>query len=140
METRPTIYTFGYEKRRPEELRAESDRLDAVVMDVRIKPFSRRPDWAKSHLTALLGDRYRWVAGFGNVNYKGGPVELADPEAGLAQIADLIEQGRNIILLCYEADPKTCHRSQVAELIAERWGCDVQHLVRDSDSAQLALL
>ena len=134
----PVLYTFGYEQRPPEDLLAEADRLDAVVVDVRIQPFSKRAAWGKPHLAALLGHRYRWVAGFGNKNYKGGPVELADPEAGLAQIADLIAEGRNIILLCYEADPANCHRSQVAALIAARFGCPVEHLVKEG--VQLCLL
>jgi uncharacterized protein (DUF488 family) len=132
-----TIYTFGYEKRQPEELMAEVERLTAIVVDVRIKPFSRRSSWGKTHLEILLGDRYRWERGFGNVNYKGGPIELADPEGGLAKVAPLIQEGRNIILLCYEADPKTCHRSQVAELIAERFGCRIEHLIREDPQLTL---
>jgi len=35
------IYTFGYQQRQPEELRAEVERLDGVVVDVRIQPRKR---------------------------------------------------------------------------------------------------
>jgi uncharacterized protein (DUF488 family) len=137
---KPTIYTFGYEKRQPEELVAEAERLSAVVVDVRLKPYSRRREWNLNNLARLCGPvhGYLWIKGFGNLNYKGGPIELADPEDGLARVAHDIERGRNIILLCYEADPKTCHRWQVAELIAKRFGCRIEHLVLKG--SQLSLL
>lgn len=132
-----TIYTIGYEKREMNELVAEVERLDAMVVDVRMRPFSRWTDWTNTRLESILGERYRWVEGFGNENYKGGPIELHDPEEGFEQIADLIEQGRNVILLCLEADPTQCHRSHVADLIVERFGCPIKHLIPGGTQLEL---
>jgi uncharacterized protein (DUF488 family) len=133
-----TLYTFGSENRSMAELVDEAARLKAVVVDVRIRPFSWWSDWTKSRLEALLGDRYRWVEGFGNQSYKGGPFVLSDPEAGLEQIADLIKRGQNILLLGTEADPHICHRAYVAELVAGRYGCRIEHLIQGG--TQLGLL
>lgn len=138
MAKRTTIYTIGYENRTMAELVDEANRLKAVVVDVRMRPFSRWSDWTKGRLEDLLGERYRWVKGFGNENYAGGPIDLSDPEEGLEEIADLIKKGRNVLLLCYEADPGRCHRTLVAELIAERFGCTIEHLIQSG--TQLGLL
>lgn len=125
------IYTFGYQKRRPAELLAEAKRLGAVVVDVRLVPRSRAPGWSKRALAELLGERYQHVRGFGNVNYKdGGPVELADAEAGLDAVRPILERGQSIILLCYEEQPGDCHRSAVARLLAGETSIPIEHLLR----------
>jgi hypothetical protein len=63
----------------------------------------------------------------GNRNYKGGPVEIVDLEAGLAQVADrLVSQP--VILLCVCAEVERCHRRLVAEAISVRYGVSVTHL------------
>jgi len=72
-------FTAGYAGRRPEALARLAERLDLTVFDVRFSPTSRDPRWRRPHLEKLLGDRYRHVGALGNVNYKGGPILLADP-------------------------------------------------------------
>jgi uncharacterized protein (DUF488 family) len=133
------IYTFGYEKRSVDELAEEAYLLDAVVVDVRIRPFSRAKGWSRRNLEIVLGDHYLWVREFGNKNYKGGPTELVDVKAGLEIVAPLIAEGRDLILLCYEADPADCHRTDVAEAIAARFGGEINHLVRGNPPSQPAL-
>ena len=53
----PTLYTIGYEKRSIDDLlwvlRARG--VDCVV-DVRLKPWSRRPGFSKTKLAASLAD------------------------------------------------------------------------------------
>ncbi len=45
------IYTFGYTGKKPSDLKAEAERLDAVVVDIRFSPNSRVPHW---RMTTLL--------------------------------------------------------------------------------------
>ena len=52
---------------------------------------------------------------FGNRNYKGGPVEIVDYQAGKSLVA---AHPRPVILLCVCRDPATCHRADVARRLA----------------------
>src|SRR5688572_22036668 len=78
-----TIFTFGYSGRDPSELMQDQAQLDALVVDVRYRPFSKDPRWTKENLKELLGENYRWIGKFGNTNYKGSEIRLDDPEMGL---------------------------------------------------------
>jgi len=96
----PTIYTVGYARlREPERLAHLAAELDAVVVDVRFKPYTSFKGWSRADLHARLGSSYRWVEAFGNEGYRGGPVRLHDAARGLADVTPLLEVG-NIILLC----------------------------------------
>ncbi len=123
----------------------------AQVIDVRQLPLSRRPGFSKRTLAAGLGE-----AGIGYVHLRalGTPPEgreankrrqwdrfwpiveasLATLEAGVAleQAADLA-RGRRSCLLCFEADPCICHRLRVGEMLAERHGFTLRHLLVESD-------
>lgn len=63
----------------------------------------------------------------GNRNYKGGPVEIVDLEAGLAQVAALLVH-QPVILLCVCAEVQHCHRRLAAEAIVARYGASLTHL------------
>jgi uncharacterized protein (DUF488 family) len=106
------VLTFGYQGRRPQELLALADAEGAVVVDVRIKPWSRLPGWSQKALQELLGERYVWVRELGNQDYKGTGVRLVDEEAGLAKVREMLES-RPVILLCFESDETRCHRRHV---------------------------
>ena len=53
--------------------------------------------------------------------------EILD-EADLTPIAELAAAGRRPALLCVERDPEACHRSLVAERLADRHRVAVEHL------------
>ncbi len=119
------IFLAGYGGRHPDWLLAAATSLDAVVFDVRLSPRSRRPEWSGHRLTALLGNRYQHVPGWGNVNYRGGPIVLADPESGLAAWD---AEDRAVILLCQCRESATCHRRTVADYLIAQRGVTVQEL------------
>ena len=109
----------------------------AVVIDVRAVAASRRAGFSKGILSASLED-----AGIAYVHLRelGTPKEgriaarqgrtaemteifeahLAEPKAQL-QLAQAVEiaRDRKAALLCYEADPKGCHRTIVARHMRE---------------------
>lgn len=116
------LYSCGYQGHQVEALRQQAERLDAIVADVRLKPFSRDPAWRRGPLERVLGARYVWIEALGNLNYRGpGPVLLKDAEAGLAVLREFLSQ-RPVILLCVCASPVACHRTVVANAIAaEGW-------------------
>lgn len=127
------IYTLGYAQWSIVEVESQLDALDADLIDVRQRPYTTKPGFEKSDLRARLGDRYRHLPAFGNVNYKKGPIELADPDKGLRIIRKL---KRAPVLMCGCQDPRRCHRNAVARFLAERLGGTVNHLRAPSERAQ----
>ena len=119
-----TVYTAGYGGRHFEDMVAWLDALDADLFDIRFSPRSRNPVWSGTELAKRLGDRYVHVLAFGNRNYKGGPVDLMDYEAGKRQV---LNWPRPVILLCVCTDPTHCHRTTVAARLRED-GCTVEEL------------
>ena len=52
---------------------------------------------------------YYHIPALGNVNYRGGPIVIADYAAGKHVIEDLRSRARTVVLLCVCADVQTCH-------------------------------
>jgi hypothetical protein len=123
-----TIYTLGYSGLSPADLLRLAETRDLVVLDIRYSPRSRRPEWTRARLSALLGARYVHLPELGNVNYRGdGPIVLADPAQGVQRAAAYLAQ-RDVLLLCACRDLATCHRLPASELLAEATGASLQHL------------
>ncbi|MBN2584983.1 MAG: DUF488 domain-containing protein [Planctomycetes bacterium] len=138
------VYTLGYTGWQPAELLEVAERLNATVIDVRLMPRSRwSPGFNAKALQAALGDRYVWLEGFGNLNYKGGPIVLKDFAGAVAKLGEMSPHGPRVILMCGCADVNVCHRKMVAERLAKFWHCPIEHLERPKrevpDSDQLGL-
>lgn len=124
-----TVYTAGYSGLTASQLLAKAEELSAIVVDIRIKPFARDPQFRQGAMTALLGGRYIHVGSLGNVNYKSdGPVQFVDEAVGLAQVEAVLTTGP-VILLCGCWNVAECHRRVAAEALGER-GYPVTHLER----------
>lgn len=115
-------------------------------MDVRQLPQSRRPGFSKNILAAALGEA---GIGYSHVKQLGDPKEgreaarrgdmeefkaifsahldLPESRVALRHAAETVE-GQATVLLCYERDPKTCHRSLVAKRLQDICSLSVQHL------------
>ncbi|MDB5451336.1 MAG: hypothetical protein JWQ52_2464 [Phenylobacterium sp.] len=141
------LATIGYES---ETQDAVIGRLKAagvkVLIDVRAVAASRRAGFSKTLLAASLaeaGIEYVHLRQLGtpkpgrDAARKGHVAEmraifedhLAEPAAQveLARAAE-IAGDRKAALLCYEADPKGCHRSIVADRICASIGCEIENL------------
>ncbi len=142
------LFTIGYEGRSTDEF---ADSVAAVgvttLVDVRDLPFSRKRGFSKNALAALLGDsgvEYVHERRLGNPKplrdyvKSGGDwgwfadtfrERLAMADDALDSVLARIERGEVVCLLCFEADAARCHRSLVAEALAERAdGLAVKHL------------
>lgn len=120
------VFTIGYGGKTPAQIKAIVDDLDAVLFDIRFSPRSRQPQWAKKNVAALVGvERYTHLKALGNVNYKGGPIEFVDWEAGLQAIE---QSDKPVILMCVCKDRHTCHRTTAAEQL-KHLGYEVQELL-----------
>jgi uncharacterized protein (DUF488 family) len=141
------LYSIGYEKALLRDVIATLAAAGVrVLLDVRDRPISRRPGFSKRQLAAAIeaaGMQYLHLAALGT------PPEgrlanrrrewerfwaivddrLARPEAELdLERAAAIAAAAPSCLLCYEADPRNCHRSHIAELLARHHGFGVRHL------------
>lgn len=140
-----TIYTLGYSGWKIDDIRATVDRLDAVLVDVRMVPRSRVLHWNSYALGREFGPRYAWVRELGNKNYKGTfeQIEIANFPAGEQRLRELIGaapapslvDGKAIILLCGCADVNQCHRKILADWLAQAWSANVVHLTAPDTKA-----
>jgi uncharacterized protein (DUF488 family) len=45
------------------------------------------------------------------------------------ELTSLVRAGRRICILCYERDPRQCHRRRIGELLTERTGARGKDLI-----------
>lgn len=113
------LYTYGYLAGSLEELAGYAS-AGALILDIRINPTSRSPVWRQGHLRKVLGEAYDWCPDLGNPNYRsGGPVALANEEAGLPVVEQLL-RSRPVVMLCACRDWRQCHRKLAAEAFQKR--------------------
>lgn len=142
------LATIGYEGATLDGVvRALQDAGVETLVDVRAVARSRRPGFAKTRLAAGLaegGIGYLHLRGLGTpadgrAAAKAGQHDemrrvfgehLATPEAqtDLHHLAERIEAGERVALLCYEAAPEHCHRRQVTEALARMLPVEIADL------------
>ncbi len=142
------LCTIGYEKASQAEVLAALAAAGVRrVIDVRDRPLSRRAGFSKRQLQAGLeahGIQYVHLKALGTppegreANHQRQwqrfweivETKLATPEAehALEEAAALAAEAPTC-LICYEADWRICHRSLVAQKLAERSGFEIRHLL-----------
>ena len=98
------LYTIGYSRRTARNILAIATELDAVVIDVRGSPRSRKADFNRPALERVMGARYVW-RGETLGNYA---PNVVTPE-GLRWLEQFGDK-RHAILMCMEGPPGDCHR------------------------------
>jgi uncharacterized protein (DUF488 family) len=132
------LYTLGYLAWTPAAFVQRVEVLGAVVADIRFSPSSRHPAWRQTALKRTLEVWYHHVPTLGNRNYKGGPVEIVDLDAGLEVVHELLEASP-VLLLCACRDVQRCHRRLVAEACTAWYGVPVTHLEPPATAETLPL-
>lgn len=131
-----TIYTVGYEKRTGAELMALlKEHGVEVLADIRQRPMSRKVDFRGGVLRASCdraGIEYRGWPGLGSTEEQRDDLHETGDFPTFARrfrahavkhaTSDLDElaRGKAVALLCYERCHGECHRSVVADLLADR--------------------
>lgn len=146
------VATVGYERTTVDAfLRTLRDAGVELLVDVRAVASSRRPGFAKTRLAANLagaGIEYLHLRGLGTpadgrAAARAGrhaemerifEAHLATDAArdDLERLVDLVGAGPRLCLLCFEANPRHCHRTLVARALAAR----VPIVVRDLHPAR----
>jgi uncharacterized protein (DUF488 family) len=123
-----TIFTIGYSGITPSELEQIVDEHNALLVDIRFSPRSKALQWRGDTLRKQFGDRYMHLRSLGNIHYRDGlPIELENPENGVAILGPILEK-QPVILLCVCRDHEVCHRSHAARYLAQRLGAAIEHL------------
>lgn len=142
------VYTIGYERRDGDEL---FDLLREVgvnyLADIRDKPISRKPDFRAVSLRARCVDTR---IEYGPWPSLGSPEQLRDRlhatgdlaafhkafrsyaqahlEEPIEQLARIVKK-KSVALLCYERLHEECHRSTIADLLADRLQAGIEAIV-----------
>lgn len=141
----PVLYTIGYERSALEDFLATlTDAGVQLLVDIRERPYSRRQEFSKGALREAVeraGMAYRHERELGApVHIRHAVQETGDYETFFRRYREHLarqepalqglvgEQRTPMALLCYEADPAQCHRSVVAERLAELTGAEMHHL------------
>jgi uncharacterized protein (DUF488 family) len=144
-----SLFTIGYEQAKPDAVLGELRRAKVdLLVDTRAVAASRRPGFSKRQLAAALdeaGIAYlhlqklgtptegRQAARSGDIDtlWRVYDKHIKTPQAqdALDELVALIKSGKRIALLCYERDPKHCHRSRVAALVKKRARVTVEDLI-----------
>lgn len=138
------VFTIGYEGRTLQELLVALQRARVeLLVDTRHRANSRKRGFAKTALAASLG-----AIGIEYAHRRelGTPPDLMEDlrDAGAYDLgvyadhldarAEVVEavarevEGARVAMLCFEHDPRVCHRSVVADRVARRLALRVVHL------------
>jgi len=122
----------------------------SVVADVRQTPISRKKGFSKNKLQGLLPEKQIEYINFKELGtsrkmrdslkatgdyrvlFRQYGVLLSEKKEQLDKIKNLAYSGKNVMLLCFERNPETCHRKMIAEAIKKRAanGLKVGYIVR----------
>ncbi len=134
-----TIWTIGYQKLFPQTLVAELEAAGVRrVLDVRLRPQSRRPGMSKTRLGALLAEHgiaYEHRRELGTPLeirglYRAGHNERAaiayrehiesDSQQEIDELAASLASSPRTALLCLEENPAECHRRVLTDALRVR--------------------
>jgi uncharacterized protein (DUF488 family) len=134
------IQTLGYAQWTLAEVAAHVRKADALLVDVRRQPYSSKSGFRKPDLQDELDDRYLHVPAFGNENFQhpDAPIEIRNVWRGIHRLQERAVP-ETIVLLCGCADPQSCHRTVVAETLADVFQADIRHLSPPDNPRQGAL-
>lgn len=120
------IYTIGYQGITVADLLMVMDNRDiGLLVDVRSRPYSRKPEFNKNRLIEQLGSRYVWKGDIlGGLPPKG----ASRPHIEDSAIGWLSSQTDNVLLMCMERHPCDCHRYLEIGVRLKKMGVDSVHI------------
>jgi uncharacterized protein (DUF488 family) len=121
------LYDLGYADFKDPNLLAAVQKLDGRLVDIRYSPRARVPAYNQGNLTSALGERYAWLRSLGNVNYKGGPIQILDMDSGLSTVMQLLRE-HPVFLMCACWNRLECHRFHIVRAIEQTYGVKSQIL------------
>lgn len=142
------LATIGYEASTvPDFMDALHEAGIKLVVDIRAVASSRRPGFARTRLAAGLKEagidyvhmRALGTPSDGRAAARAGRhdemksiflehMKTEDATNALEDLKQLIESGRKLAILCFEANPEHCHRNIVAHQLQKTMQLNIDHL------------
>ena len=98
----------------------ESAQTPTLLIDTRRNPYSRFSAWRGAALRERYGKRYRYAgASLGNLNYQGGPIQIADPDVGIRGLLMYLREGYRLLLVCGCRWAERCHVGEIVKLLRQ---------------------
>lgn len=122
------IFSIGYQGLPVPQFQAivQDNNID-IVIDVRSKPNGRAFQYNRNALEVMLKEMGKAYLYKGDVL---GGFTPCDLEA-LEWLTEIIHSGKRYLLLCFEADPRTCHRHYILSRYLGANGIEVTHILAD---------
>lgn len=116
---KPVIWLAGYGNANSHEtLRDRVLAMNLLVIDVRMRPYSRREHWNGEDLLDMLSDRhYQHWPWWGNPRTDG-TISIADFDRGLAMLqtlGEMVDPYPGVVLLCSHRALSQCHRGELGK-------------------------
>lgn len=105
------FYTTGFAGKDTNDLKPMLDRLDAILIDVRLSPTNETLRWRQIYLKALLREKYHHVPQLGNRAFREKKIQVQHLDLG---IKILVSFNANAVLMCECANSEHCHRLVIA--------------------------
>jgi hypothetical protein len=123
------VVTFGYQGADAAAIIDAVQKLDMVLVDIRLSARSRAQAWSGARLHTVLQERYVHVPALGNMNYRSSNAEivLKDADAGVEIVKRLLAEGKKPLLMCVCPDVRWCHRKIVGDTLVNALGVTVTH-------------
>ena len=121
----PALCTIGYRGRSFSGLcELLREHGVGVLIDIRYAAETRQKAFAKSTLSRRLpseaGIAYVHCGALGNRNYRSGPINIVDLDAGAAEVERLVAEHGTAAIMCACRSVAGCHREEAARALAER--------------------
>ena len=121
------IYTIGYGNQKPDVFFGKLLELKInTLIDLRSKPFSRWQGWTNSPVLKKAlsnhGIEYK------NIKKLGG-MPLFSDETIAFELEKLKELEGNVVVMCSEGNPNSCHRKTDIARVGETIGFEFEHIL-----------
>lgn len=112
------IISLGYGNLSVADVARLTEETGLDLNDLRIKPWGKN-GFTQNNLQSLLGGRYIHCPEMGNINYRGGPTKLVNPDRGVEILVNRLIRYGALITMCVCSSRSQCHRKDAEELIIE---------------------
>ena len=127
------LYTLGYQDGNitPRILSAWLRKNNALLVDIRWKPYAKNQAWTQEYLRNFFKHHYIWLgATLGNTNYmktRGDAIYIHDLDTGIKDLLRILED-KPCAIMCVCWQLKTCHRKTISHHLAAKHDVEAIHL------------
>ena len=133
------IYSVGYQGTNLKNILRILDKhkVDELI-DVRTSPYSKwMEEFSLPNLKATMKERHKWYGKtLGGLNIS----PIKERMASYNHLIEKVREGKNLCVMCMEANPDDCHRKQLLAVdFREYFGIEMVHLDSEGEVIKQAV-